>query len=265
MVAAKPGSIATLSRLRTACEQPQTRNRTPGEALAKDRVRGQGPGPVGPASHAPVRPGADRECARGPEHKRRARRSAAGRGAGPSASQPRSACRPCSNPCEHKKRAGTGAGSCPRKALELVEHRPMHGVHHVARQVPWQRVVVALVEREVTQPVVLDDVLVEEAMQCPPFGDRERLEVPIRVRGELSHNVLLKFVVRRQEEGGGACGRRVRDRPRGHRVSGGGGNDFVRSKRSVEWSKWWGPAVLDAPVVRPSHWEIREQAPSLLE
>jgi hypothetical protein len=49
------------SYLNIADRQPHPR-----EATAKDRVRGQGPGTVGPASPAPVRPGAGRECARGP-------------------------------------------------------------------------------------------------------------------------------------------------------------------------------------------------------
>ena len=46
--------------------RPRHKNRTPGKAAAKERVRGKEPGPVGSASLAPLRPGAGRECVRDP-------------------------------------------------------------------------------------------------------------------------------------------------------------------------------------------------------
>ena len=50
----------------TMTNLPRDENRTPGKASAKERVRGQGPGAVGSASLAPLRPGAERECVRDP-------------------------------------------------------------------------------------------------------------------------------------------------------------------------------------------------------
>ena len=50
--------------------------------------------------------------------------------------------------------------------------------------------------------------------------------------------------------------------PKGDRDSGGRGNDFVGPQRSEGEAKWWDPAVLDAPVARPSEWENVSQAPS---
>ena len=64
--------------------------RTANKTVAKDRVRSQGPGLVGPASFAPVRPAAGSQCARGPKRKRRALRSGAEGSAGQSASSRKS-------------------------------------------------------------------------------------------------------------------------------------------------------------------------------
>ena len=46
--------------------------------------------------------------------------------------------------------------------------------------------------------------------------------------------------------------------PKGRPRSGGRGNDFVGPQRSEGEAKWWDPAVLDAPVARPSEWDNRE-------
>ena len=88
---------------------------------------------------------------------------------------------------EHEKRAGT-ADAVPALSSpsELVEHAPLHRVDHPGREVRRQGVVVAFVEREVAQLVVLDDMLVEEAVQRAPFGCGESLEVALRVRCKLS-------------------------------------------------------------------------------
>ena len=49
--------------------------------------------------------------------------------------------------------------------------------------------------------------------------------------------------------------------PKGRPRSGGRGNDFVGLQRSEGEAKWWDPAVLDAPVARPSEWDNREPGP----
>lgn len=71
---------------------------------------------------------------------------------------------------EQEKRAGTVPGSHTLCALELVEHSPMNRVDYACSQVRRQGVVVTFVERDVTDLVILDDVLIEEAVQGAPFG-----------------------------------------------------------------------------------------------
>src|SRR5690606_26315746 len=84
---------------------------------------------------------------------------------------------------EHEKRAGT-AGAVPALSSpsELVEHAPVHSVDHPGREVRRQGVVVALVEGEVAELVVLDDVLVEEAVQRAPFGGGKSLQLALCIR-----------------------------------------------------------------------------------
>ena len=56
----------------------------------------------------------------------------------------------------------------------------MHSVHHTAGQMCWQGIVVTFIQSEISKVVILDDVLVEEAVQGPLFGSGECFEVAVR-------------------------------------------------------------------------------------
>jgi len=88
--------------------------RTANKGAAKDRVRSQGPGLVGPASFAPVRPATGSQCARGPKTKTPRPQERCWRQRGTERV-------PSPAPLFHsfpscmrtRKKAGTGEGSCP--------------------------------------------------------------------------------------------------------------------------------------------------------
>lgn len=176
--------------------------RTANKAAAKDRVRSQGPGLVGPASFAPVRPAAGSQCARGPKRKRRALRSGAEGSAGQSASPaPLRISQPSLLHADTQK-GRNRRRLLPNRASEL-EHRTGHSMHYAACQMRRQRIVVALIEGEVTEIVILDDVLVKEAVQSTPFGNSQSCEIAVRALyrlSECSHDILLMSALKRQED-----------------------------------------------------------------
>ena len=176
--------------------------RTANKAAAKDRVRSQGPGLVGPASFAPVRPAAGSQCARGPKRKRRALRSGAEGSAGQSASPaPLRFSQPSLMHADTQK-GRNRRRLLPNRASEL-EHRTGHSMHYAACQMRRQRIVVALIEGEVTEIVILDDVLVKEAVQSTPFGNSQSCEIAVRALyrlSECSHDILLRSALKRQED-----------------------------------------------------------------
>ena len=62
----------------------------------------------------------------------------------------------------------------------------MNGVHDARSQVRGKSVVVALIQRKVSQFAILDDVLIEEAVQCPTLCNGQRGKVPVRGQIKLS-------------------------------------------------------------------------------
>ena len=180
----------------------QQKFRTANKTAAKDRVRSQGPGLVGPASFAPVRPAAGSQCARGPKRKRRALRSGAEGSAGQSASPaPLRFSQPSLMHADTQK-GRNRRRLLPNRASEL-EHRTGHSMHYAACQMRRQRIVVALIEGEVTEIVILDDVLVKEAVQSTPFGNSQSFEIAVRALyrlSECSHDILLMSALKRQED-----------------------------------------------------------------
>ena len=76
-------------------------------------------------------------------------------------------------------------------------------MHYAACQMRRQRIVVALIEGEVTEIVILDDVLVKEAVQSTPFSNSQSFEIAVRARyrlSECSHDILLMSALKRQED-----------------------------------------------------------------
>lgn len=147
---------------------------------------------------------------------------------------------------EQEKRAGTVPGSHPLCASELVEHGPMNRVDYPGGKVRWQGVVVTFVERDVTELIILDNVLIEEAVQGTPFGGFQGFEIAARRQGacvELSHDNPPEIC--RETTGGGGDGlafaesqdrlKATAQRRRGKRFC---------SKPGIarQRAKWWGPA-----------------------
>ena len=60
---------------------------------------------------------------------------------------------------------------------ELVEHSAVNRVDHPRCEMRWQDVVVTLVEGEVPEFVILDNVLIEEAVQRSLLGSFQSLEI----------------------------------------------------------------------------------------
>ena len=90
----------------------------------------------------------------------------------------------------------------PNRASEL-EHHAWHSMHYAVCQMHRQRIVVALIEGEVTKVVILDDMLVKEAVQSTPFSNSQSFEIAVRARyrlSECSHDVLLMSALKRQED-----------------------------------------------------------------
>jgi hypothetical protein len=76
-------------------------------------------------------------------------------------------------------------------------------MHYAVCQMRRQRIVVALIEGEVTKVVILDDMLVKEAVQSTPFSNSQSFEIAVRARyrlSEFSHDVLLMSALKRQED-----------------------------------------------------------------
>lgn len=128
-------------------------------------------------------------------------------------------------------------------------------MHYAACQMRRQRIVVALIEGEVTKVVILDDMLVKEAVQSTPFSNSQSFEIAVRTRyrlSECSHDILLMSALKRQED------RQTGVQVPGHRIARTGdhevavGEQFCRTAAQRKKTKWWGPAVLDAVAARPS-------------
>lgn len=82
-----------------------------------------------------------------------------------------------SNICEHEKRQEPFPVPTLFVGSEFIEHSTMHRVHHPLCKVRRKCVVVSLIQREISQFPVLDDVLIEEAVQRPPLCQSQRGKV----------------------------------------------------------------------------------------
>ena len=117
----RPYSSLIFKRMNTA-----HKDRTPAKAAAKERVRGPGPGYVGPRATAPVRPAVVRVCLRGPEQKwprpqeRRRRRGGTERDPSPA---------PLFAPLQHKRTRKKG-----RNRHRLL---PSNGRQYSSSMAPW--------------------------------------------------------------------------------------------------------------------------------
>jgi hypothetical protein len=63
---------------------------------------------------------------------------------------------------------------------ELVEHAAVDRVDHPRCKMRWQGVVVTLVESDVSKLIILDNMLIKEAVQSPFLGGFKSLEVAAR-------------------------------------------------------------------------------------
>jgi hypothetical protein len=117
---------------------------------------------------------------------------------------------------------------------KLVEHAAVDRVDHPRCEMCWQDVVVTLVEGKVPEFVILNNVLIEEAVQRSLLGCFQSLEIaPGRkcAMHRTSHNNPPDFC---RETTGGARDGLVHPGSgiarMGDRNGGGGGNDFVRCR-----------------------------------
>ncbi|NCQ22715.1 MAG: hypothetical protein GW801_15205 [Sphingomonadales bacterium] len=62
-------------------------------------------------------------------------------------------------------------------ASEFVEHAAVDRVDHPRCEMRWQYVVVTLVEGKIPEFIILDNVLIEEAVQRSLLGSFQSLEV----------------------------------------------------------------------------------------
>ncbi|ABC65028.1 hypothetical protein ELI_14680 [Erythrobacter litoralis HTCC2594] len=56
----------------------------------------------------------------------------------------------------------------------------MDGVDHTRCEMRWQCVIVTLVESEISKLIILDDMLIEEAVQRPLFCGFQSFEIAAR-------------------------------------------------------------------------------------